>query len=275
VHAYDFLGKGTLPPVVLLHGAGASGLSWAPVIRHLLPVAGRLLVPDLPGHGFSDPPARLTIPGVSLALDAAWNGEVQAPAFLVGHSLGALMAARFALRRPERVRGLVLLTPGGGTVAEGALDQVKAALDIRTRAAARAFVDRMLTKPAWYAPWVAPYVREAASRPSVRAIVQSACVSDMLTAAELGQLPPATLVLWGRQDRLVPLSDLAHLREGLPAQAEIVEVDGFGHGALVERPAEVARRLIGFIGRVAASTPDAVASTSRGERKTKCPCDSS
>lgn len=198
LHAYTFVGKGTLPPMVLLHGAGASGLSWAPVIRHLLPDVGSILVPDLPGHGFSGSPARLTVAGVFDELDDALSMQVLEPVFLVGHSLGALMAARFALRHPDRVRGLVLLTPGGGTVADGALGEVKAALDIRTNTAARAFVDRMLAKPAWYAPWVAPYVREAASRPSVRAIVQSACVGDMLTATELSQLRPPTLLLWGR-----------------------------------------------------------------------------
>ena len=246
LHAYSFVGRGTLPPMVLLHGVAESAFVWALVIRHLLPDAGRVFVPELPGHGFSRPPARLTVPGVLDELDEALSSAVSEPAFLIGHSLGAQIAIRFALRHADSVRGLVLLTPGGGTVVDGALAEVKAALDMRTNADARSFVDRVLEKPAWYAPLVAPYVREAVSRPSVRAVVRSAGVADMLTATELGQLRPPIRLLWGCRDRLMPRSDLAHFRAGLPPHAEILEVEAFGHGAHLERPAEVARHVIEF-----------------------------
>jgi pimeloyl-ACP methyl ester carboxylesterase len=249
VHGYTITGDGPLAPMVLLHGIGASAQSWALVMRHLLRDSRRVYMPDLPGHGFSRAPDRLTLDGVFHDLDKALCGEISAPVVLVGHSLGALMAIRFALRHPERVRGLVLITPAGATVADGAWDEVKPRLDIRTNADGRSLVDRMLAEPSWYSAWLAPYIRETYSRPSVRAIVDSVCVGDMLSAAELGRVRAPTMVLWGGKDRLLPRSDLDHFRTSLSPLAEIVEVEGWGHGPVLDRSADVARRVVEFAGR--------------------------
>ena len=159
------------------------------------------------------------------------------------------MAVRFALRHPDRVRGLVLLTPAGATVDPGGLARVKARLDVRTNAAARELLDLMLIRPAWWGPLAAPYLRETYSRPSIMGLVSSVSARDMLTATELGQLGTPILLLWGCQDRLLPRSDLEHFRASLPRHAEVVEVEGLGHGAVLDRPVQVARRIIDFARR--------------------------
>ncbi|MGE0348438.1 alpha/beta fold hydrolase [Hydrogenophaga sp.] len=102
---------------VLLHGIGSASGSW---VRQLDAARGqvlRVLAWDAPGYGGSDavdsdwPRADAYAERLWAWLDAL---DVQAPVTLVGHSLGALMAARTAAKAPQRVRRLVLLSPAAG-----------------------------------------------------------------------------------------------------------------------------------------------------------------
>src|SRR5690348_6653873 len=53
VHSYEIVGYGNGPPIVLVHGLGASAHSFFPVLKGLQSVWSRIYIPDLPGHGFS------------------------------------------------------------------------------------------------------------------------------------------------------------------------------------------------------------------------------
>ncbi|HSN97017.1 MAG TPA: hypothetical protein VLS89_01930, partial [Candidatus Nanopelagicales bacterium] len=57
LHAYDAKGAGRLPTMVVLHGISSSAAAFAPLLTRLRPRARRVLAPEAPGHGFSDPPA--------------------------------------------------------------------------------------------------------------------------------------------------------------------------------------------------------------------------
>jgi pimeloyl-ACP methyl ester carboxylesterase len=99
------------PTLVLLHGLGASGAVWQGVGRLLNP-ALRLLAPDLRGHGESDKPSAGYLPRDYVGDVAAWLGHEPArPVALLGHSLGAVVAAQLASERPELIRKLVLVDP--------------------------------------------------------------------------------------------------------------------------------------------------------------------
>ncbi|WP_051167621.1 alpha/beta fold hydrolase [Actinoplanes sp. N902-109] len=98
-------------PVVMLHGLAVSH-------RYLMPtahaLAGRhpVLVPDLPGFGFSDKPRRALNVGEHAAVVAAWlTAHRLGPVCLAGHSFGAEIAAAVAARRPDLVAAVVLAGP--------------------------------------------------------------------------------------------------------------------------------------------------------------------
>jgi len=99
------------PTLVLLHGLGASGAVWQGSGRRLSP-ALRLLAPDMRGHGDSDKPSAGYLPrDYSGDIAALLGHEPACPTFLLGHSIGAVVATLLAAERPELVSHLILVDP--------------------------------------------------------------------------------------------------------------------------------------------------------------------
>lgn len=101
------IGRGS--PVVLLHGMGASKISWVPFLGPLSE-GHRLIVPDLPGHGESDkPPADYSPRFYARVVRHLFDRLGIDQAVVVGNSMGGRIGLELALRSANRVRGLVLL----------------------------------------------------------------------------------------------------------------------------------------------------------------------
>jgi pimeloyl-ACP methyl ester carboxylesterase len=98
---------GSGPTVVLVHGLGSRVQHWFPLAR-ILAERHRLVFVELPGHGETPLPTPFSLDRATQALDGAL-AEIQGPVFLVGHSVGGLLATAEAIAHPERVRGLVLV----------------------------------------------------------------------------------------------------------------------------------------------------------------------
>ncbi|XUW91637.1 alpha/beta fold hydrolase [Burkholderia sp. M6-3] len=102
-------------PLVLLHGIGSGAASWVQQLE-ALDANRRVLAWDAPGYGMSTPVA----PESPVAADYAsvlteWLDALHIErCVLVGHSLGAIIAGAFAAMHPQRVSGLLLLSPAGG-----------------------------------------------------------------------------------------------------------------------------------------------------------------
>ncbi|HEX7786695.1 MAG TPA: alpha/beta fold hydrolase, partial [Methylomirabilota bacterium] len=114
--------------IVCIHGLTANHVCWASVADVLSP-AHRLIAYDLRGRGESDKPAR----GYSLAhhgedLEGLLDHFGLRKAVLIGHSLGAHIALRFAATRPARVSKLVLVD-GGLDVRAEVLDSLRPAIN--------------------------------------------------------------------------------------------------------------------------------------------------
>jgi pimeloyl-ACP methyl ester carboxylesterase len=177
------------PPVVLLHGLAVSHRYLMPTARAL---AGRLpvVVPDLAGFGRSDkPPAAYDVEQhaacLSVWLDALGLGR----ACLVGHSFGAEVAARLAVRRPDLVAALVLAGP---------------TCDPRARTR-RALIGRWAADVLLERPWQAPIlIRDVADAKPWR--VWSTIGHSVANPVEqdLTRLPVRPLVLGGSRDVVAP-----------------------------------------------------------------------
>jgi pimeloyl-ACP methyl ester carboxylesterase len=105
----DFGGSG--PLMVLLHGLGGSHVNWIR-LGPLLAQRARVLAPDLPGFGYSRPHGRpTTVQGNAGWVDRFLEETADAPAILVGNSMGGLVAMLEAIAAPEKVAGLILVNP--------------------------------------------------------------------------------------------------------------------------------------------------------------------
>lgn len=134
---YTLSGPPTAPPILLLHGWTCDQLDWSFQLPLLLALGYQILALDLRGHGrsaaFPSPAAapNLYTPS-ALAADAAAllaHFNFTQPALVVGHSLGALVAAMVAVERAELVRGLVLVDSSyyiNGSAAGGFLEAARA-----------------------------------------------------------------------------------------------------------------------------------------------------
>ena len=134
---FTYLEEGSGTPLVLLHGVGSGARSW----KHQLSALSdryRVVAWDAPGYGGSTPHAAPE-PSAEDYATSLWNflGAIGVERFhLVGHSLGCIMAARFARLHPERILTLTLASIATGhaqlTTAErdrlraGRLDDLKA-----------------------------------------------------------------------------------------------------------------------------------------------------
>jgi pimeloyl-ACP methyl ester carboxylesterase len=111
----SFFDAGKGPTLGLLHGIGSSGESFESLID-LLAGKYRIVAWNAPGYGTSEPLANKTPSSSEYAeVAAGLLGEVApGPFFLLGHSLGAIVAGRLAVTHPARVRKLVLANAAGG-----------------------------------------------------------------------------------------------------------------------------------------------------------------
>lgn len=246
-HVLDIPGHGHLPPVLLLHGISASGADFGPLFRRLRPWTQRIYAPDLPGHGLSSmPPEHATASDMLDAVCDVVDAVLDRPAVIVGNSLGGAVAVRYALRRPERTAGLVLVSPAGAPCSHTELEALFELLRVSDVEGAREFMRRVLPSAPWTLELLARGAQVRLSRPAVRRLIDEARPSDLLTPAELAALQVPVMLVWGQQEKLFPPSHHAFFRSHLPAHARFETPAAFGHAPFLDRPGEVGALLRRF-----------------------------
>ncbi len=233
---------GGLPPLVLLHGAGAASDDWPAEIRAL--PGRRVLAVDLPGHGAAPAPAARSVEGYARAVEALLDASGIAAAVVAGHSMGGAVALSLALSRPERVAGLVLVATGARLrVAPEAL--AAAASPEGLAIAARETADRSFGPAASDGTREARARRIAATPPGLLHGDLAACDAfDVM--ARLGEIRAPALVVCGTEDRLTPPKYSAFLADRI-AGARLVLVPGAGHLVMLEEPRAVAAAIASFV----------------------------
>jgi pimeloyl-ACP methyl ester carboxylesterase len=244
-HLYQGSGFETLP-VVLLHGAGGSHLSWPPEVRRLAGV--RVYALDLPGHGKSPGRGQQSIAGYARAV-LEWLASVGLNrAAFIGHSMGGAISLEIALQNPESVLAL-------GLVATGA--RLPLPPDILTDAASSTTyrkvseaIRRLAFSPAVDAQLVDLVIHRMAE------IRQSVMYGDLLACQEfdvtglIERIHRPTLVLCGSEDRMAPLRYSQFLADTIPS-GRLAVIPEAGHMVMLERPQAVALALEGFLSGIA------------------------
>ncbi|MGE5186376.1 MAG: alpha/beta fold hydrolase [Acidobacteriota bacterium] len=247
LHAYDAAGTGSSPPIVLLHGIAASATSFGPVLGMLRESSERVLAIDYPGHGFSrDAEAKLSFDVLFGEVAHALDVLLDRPALLVGNSLGGAVALTYALRRPERVRGLVLVSPAGARASDDEWAQIRASFDLRTRAEARAFIARLYHRAPRLAPLIAGELPRLMQRRAIRELLETASNDHVPTPEQLASLRPPILLVWGKSEKILPGTLLDYFTRHLPRHTVVEQPEDFAHCPHFEAPREVARRIAEF-----------------------------
>ncbi len=264
--SYLEAGPADAPPVLLLHGLGATNASMLPLLADLA-TDHRVLAPDLPGFGATAAPAGPYNP----AWFAAWVEAFQSVtrsrgAVLVGNSLGGRIALECGLAHPRSVRALVLLTPSPAfrrlrqyvPVVRLVSPQlarlpvpVPRRLVVESIRAMFSDADR-LPRP-WYdaaADEVCRVLADRAHRVAFFSCARQIYLEDAYGRDGFwqrlpGLLPPA-LFVWGDRDRLVPSSFARHVADALPSAGSIV-LEDCGHVPHFEHPEATSRLLRGFL----------------------------
>ena len=255
---------GNGPWLVLLHGAGDQAGTWnkvAPELkRHF-----QLVIPDLAGHGESDPAAgvlslRTLLAALEQVLDATpWR---DAPLVLVGNSLGAWMAMLYTHKYPHRVTRVILIDGG----------PIKSASEIgimpKDREEARRALDAVLDPSTPRRPnfVLDDLVRVSNTGPISRLLAAGEeDMSKYLLDDKLASFQLPVDLIWGASDRLVPLDYAKNLQSQLP-HCTLTVIERCGHGPQLDRPQELTRALLQILASEssrASATAQSVSAQSR------------
>lgn len=248
LHALDGPGRGDLPPVVMLHGFSANAISYMGLLRRFAPHTRRLVAPDCPGHGFSEvPPQGLCRQTMQDGMFEVLDRLIDEPVILLGTSMGGFGAIRYAARSPHKVRGLVLVCPGGAPMDDQGLQQLLDSFRVDRHGEALRFVDRMLaSSPPGFRHVLAHAIRGRFTNEQLRRMLDSLDTDDLLRPEELSGLSMPTLMLWGRQERILPPSSLQFFLRHLPQEAQVEIWNDFGHCGYLEQPQAVTDRVVSF-----------------------------
>lgn len=233
-------------PLLLLHGFGGIGASWAPVVARLaseLP----LVVYDLPGHG-----RLLDADGIGHAgvMARAILGDIDRRGIssfhLCGHSMGGAIASLIALKAADRVLSLTLLAPGGfgpeindealrhyGSAVESGelvlgLDAMSAPGSIVDEAGLEHFADARRLPGAT--------VRLTEILNSFLVETDGGIGQGTLPFASFDGLGVETRLLWGTEDPILPITQATSIWTA----AEVTLIEGAGHMLIDEAPEAVA-----------------------------------
>jgi len=253
-------------PVLFVHGLGGSWQNWLENIPAIADAGYRAIAVDLPGFGASEMPAeKISISGYAQFVGALLAELDTGPVALVGNSMGGFIGAEVAIRFPEPLEQLVLVSAAGISVEHDRNEPVLAAMyrteRLMTMAVAglAARADAVTTRPGLRkalmyvvaahpdklpGALVAEQVRGAGKEGFLPALD---ALTDYPIRDRLKEIAAPTLVVWGSEDRLVPVRDADVFEELIPDARKAVFQDT-GHVAMLERPARFNRLLLDFLG---------------------------
>lgn len=252
---------GSGEPFIFMHGTGGHLEAFTKNLRALA-ADHRVIAYDYPGHGFTTTAERdLEIGDYEQHLLALMDELGIESAHLSGESLGGWVAAKFAAAHPERVRSLVLNTPGGTMATPEVMERIRslsqAAADDPTPERIRARLEWLMADPASVTDELVDVRRGIYSRPgfadSMRHIL---CLQDteirrrnLITDEELAAIAAPTLVIWTSDDPSGPAKAGLDMAERITG-ARFQLIEDAGHWPQWEQQQTFDRIVAEFLGGV-------------------------
>jgi pimeloyl-ACP methyl ester carboxylesterase len=234
------------PPVVLVHGLGGRAEDWRNLAPWLSQAGFRVYMPDLLGFGRSEKPADFSysVPDQAEVVVGFMDASGLTQVDLAGWSMGGGIVQHLAFRHPERVRRLILMDAVG-------IDEKptwNTRLFTPTTPAELAQLDALLMPNP---PKVPAFVARDILRVSnERAWIIHRAIATMLTGRDatdnlLPQLKMPVLIVWGAEDRLLPLSQGERMHSLVP-QSQLAVIPNCGHLAPVQCAGQVGPAVVTF-----------------------------
>jgi len=263
-HRWHVQSVGSGRDVLLIHGAGASCHSWAR-LAPLLAQSCRVIMVDLPGHGFTrSPKGRSRLPDVAADLGALAKQEGWSPRMLIGHSAGAAIALEM-VRQGQAA-------PDGVVVINGALEDFDGPAGwlfpiMAKMLALNPFTGFLISQGRSGAAQVRRLIASTGSNLDDEALalysrliqrkshvdgtlaMMAQWSLEALTRA-LPDLAVPTLFIHGDMDGAVPVRLARRAAEAMP-HAELIVLPGVGHLAQEEQPHQVANDIFRFCAKTA------------------------
>ena len=241
-HEVAYYETGSGPPLVLVHGmSGSPALEWGRVMTPLSRKF-RVIAPFQIGFAPSDQPADLAYDAATFVdyLGGFLNARGAENATLVGESFGGWVVAHYALRQGQKSAWKQELpTISHLAIVDGAV-QVRAGPDgaqqsINSPEVAKLAHDFFVSQP-------------AADNSLVTKAAVPHILAQAVTDAQLKSLKIPTLVVWGREDRLIPVADGRHIASQIPGARSVI-IGDCGHIPSVEQPRAFLGALGGLLGQ--------------------------
>jgi pimeloyl-ACP methyl ester carboxylesterase len=243
-------------PVVLLHGFGGDKDNWTPYARYLTR-RHRLVCPDLPGFGENDrrPDGDYGMAAQSQRVRDFLDALAIGRCHLCGNSMGGFVALQFALDFPDRLASLSLFD-NAGVLGARASELQEAALrgENMLEMATLADVDELMACVYHRVPYIPRQFKglllaDAREHKALLDRVYWQLVDEGVRRPRnnrLGDVRTPTLIVWGDRDRLIDVSCVEVLRDGIRGSVAVVLQD-VGHAPMLEAPAATANAHLSFL----------------------------
>jgi pimeloyl-ACP methyl ester carboxylesterase len=256
---YVEMGQG--PPLVFVHGLAGCWQNWLENIPHFAR-RHRVIAIDLPGFGESElPQEEISIPGYGRFVDAFLSEIEIERAPIVGNSMGGFIAAEVAVSHPSRVDKLALVSAAGViTVRPAELTVAKRIARLIQLGGARVLARRhswirrrrlrsrilygIVRHPELLQPELVYEVASGGGKPGFMDAFQA--ILDYDFSDRLPDVERPTLIVWGRNDRIVPVGGAFRYEQLIPNSRRVIFEDT-GHVPMIERPALFNRVLEDFL----------------------------
>jgi pimeloyl-ACP methyl ester carboxylesterase len=266
VHLRDEGPRGA-PAVLLLHGSNASLHTWEPWVARLK-ARYRVISYDHPGHGLTGPHPRDDYSAAAFVrvADAVARDRGLDRFVIAGNSMGGWVAWNYALAHSAKLAGLVLVDASGAPLPASAepkppigfrIARTPGLSQLFREITPRSLVERSLrqsvTVQSSLTPAVVDRYWELLLHPGNRRAtgIRFGAPRSTATEAQLAAIRTSTLVMWGRDDKLVPVEAAAVFDRAIPNSRAVV-YDGIGHIPMEEAPDRSAADLAAFADLVTA-----------------------